>query len=201
MPEVDFLVRWPDGSQQQCTSPSRSIEDVLAPGIAYPVDEFVRRSTAALEVGSERVRAKYGFACTAAAAQADDLQREAQRFAEGVVTVERMGMRSRPPVARVLDGHYPVVIVGGGQAGLSASWFLKQAGVEHVVLEAAQTGHAWRTQRWDAFCLVTPNWQCDLPGYPYAGGDPDGFMVKDEILGYLDGFRRSFARRCTRARA
>ncbi len=194
MPEVDFLVRWPDGTEQHCVSPSRSIEAVLAPGARYPVDEFVRRSTDALALGSERVRAKYGFACTAAAAQADDLQRAAARFtgATGVVTVERMGMRVRPPASRSLGGHYPVVIVGGGQAGLSASWFLAREGVEHVVLEAHQTGHAWRAQRWDAFCLVTPNWQCDLPGYPYAGDDPDGFMVKPEILDYLDGFRRSF---------
>ena len=47
------------------------------------------------------------------------------------------------------------------------------------------------TRRWDSFCLVTPNWQCDLPGYPYRGGDPHGFMVKDEIVEYLDGFARA----------
>jgi putative flavoprotein involved in K+ transport len=195
MPEVDFHIQWPDGTQQHCVSPSRSIEAVLAPGNRYPVAEFVRRATEALEIGSQRVRAKYGFACTAAAAQADELQRAAARFTgddAGVVTVERMGMHVRPPAARRLDGHHPVVIVGGGQAGLSASWFLTQEGVDHLVLEANRTGHAWREQRWDAFCLVTPNWQCDLPGHPYAGDDPDGFMVKSQILEYLADFRRSF---------
>jgi putative flavoprotein involved in K+ transport len=84
--------------------------------------------------------------------------------------------------------HYSVIVVGGGQAGLSASYYLKQAGIDHLVLEKNTVTHTWRSQRWDAFCLVTPNWQCALPGYPYAGDDPHGFMIKDEIIGYLDGF-------------
>jgi putative flavoprotein involved in K+ transport len=86
----------------------------------------------------------------------------------------------------------PVVVVGAGQAGLSLSWHLVQAGVEHVVLERDTALHAWRDARWDSFCLVTPNWQCRLPGYDYRGADPDGFMVADELNAWLDGYRRSF---------
>ncbi|MCS0496862.1 MSMEG_0569 family flavin-dependent oxidoreductase [Ancylobacter sp. MQZ15Z-1] len=85
--------------------------------------------------------------------------------------------------------HYPVVIVGGGQAGLSTSYHLRARGIDHLVFEKHKAMHSWQTQRWDNFCLVTPNWQCDLPGHSYAGPDPDGFMKKDEILAYLDGFR------------
>src|SRR6201997_1741466 len=84
--------------------------------------------------------------------------------------------------------HYSVLVVGGGQAGLSISYYLKQEGIDHLVLEKNTVTHTWRTQRWDAFCLVTPNWQCALPGYPYRGNDPHGFMKKDEIVAYLDGF-------------
>ncbi|MBA6420152.1 MULTISPECIES: MSMEG_0569 family flavin-dependent oxidoreductase [Pseudomonadaceae] len=84
--------------------------------------------------------------------------------------------------------HHSVIIIGGGQAGLSASYCLQQQGIDHLVLEKSTLTNAWRTQRWDAFCLVTPNWQCTLPGYPYAGDDPHGFMKKDEIIAYLDGF-------------
>ncbi len=87
-------------------------------------------------------------------------------------------------------GHLPVVIVGGGQAGLSTSWLLKKRGIAHVVLEKHRIGHAWRDERWDTFCLVTPNWQCTLPDYPYQGPDPDGFMVKDQIVEYMEGFAR-----------
>jgi putative flavoprotein involved in K+ transport len=93
--------------------------------------------------------------------------------------------------SRDLGTHYSVIVVGGGQAGLSASYFLKQAGIDHLVLEKNTLTHTWRTQRWDAFCLVTPNWQCALPGHPYAGNDPHGFMKKDEIIDYLDGFIQS----------
>lgn len=84
--------------------------------------------------------------------------------------------------------HYSVIVVGGGQAGLSASYHLQQQDIDHLVLEKHRVTHTWRNQRWDAFCLVTPNWQCALPGYPYVGDDPHGFMKKDEIIRYLDGF-------------
>ncbi len=91
------------------------------------------------------------------------------------------------------DGaHYSVVVVGGGQAGLATSWQLTRQGVDHVVLEADRVGSEWRNRRWDSFCLVTPNWQCRLPGFPYDGQDPDGFMVRDEIVGYLEEYARSY---------
>lgn len=91
--------------------------------------------------------------------------------------------------------HYSVIIVGGGQAGLSASHYLQQEGIDHLVLEMHSVTHTWRNQRWDAFSLVTPNWQCALPGYTYVddfkGADPHGFMKKDEINQYLAGFVKS----------
>lgn len=87
-----------------------------------------------------------------------------------------------------LKSHYAAVVVGGGQAGLSASHYLSRAGIDHVVIEKNTVMNKWRNERWDAFCLVTPNWQCQLPDHPYDGDDPHGFMVKEEILAYLDRF-------------
>jgi len=84
--------------------------------------------------------------------------------------------------------HHDVLVIGGGQAGLSLSVYLQQRGIDHLVIEKHEPVHAWRDQRWDSFCLVTPNWQCQLPGWPYAGGDPHGFMRKHEIVEYLEGF-------------
>jgi putative flavoprotein involved in K+ transport len=92
--------------------------------------------------------------------------------------------------AAALSGHHPVVVIGGGQAGLSVSHFLRQRGIAHLVLEKHEPVHAWRHQRWDSFCLVTPNWQCALPGWPYTGDAPHGFMVRDEIVAWLHGFVR-----------
>lgn len=87
-----------------------------------------------------------------------------------------------------LKSHYSAVVIGGGQAGLSASHYLKGHGIDHVVFEKKTVAHKWKNERWDAFCLVTPNWQCQLPDHPYDGTDPNGFMVKDEILAYVDRF-------------
>lgn len=88
--------------------------------------------------------------------------------------------------------HYPCIIVGGGQAGLSASYCLKQLGIENVIFEKHRIAHAWRSQRWDAFCLVTPNWQCLLPGFEYAGAAPNGFMPKQDIVKYIEAYAESF---------
>nr|WP_299501787.1 MSMEG_0569 family flavin-dependent oxidoreductase [uncultured Rhizobium sp.] len=91
-------------------------------------------------------------------------------------------------MTKSLKPHYSAVVVGGGQAGLSASHYLKQHGIDHVVFEKKAVAHKWQNERWDAFCLVTPNWQCQLPDHPYDGADPHGFMVKDEIVAYVDRF-------------
>ncbi len=87
--------------------------------------------------------------------------------------------------------HVDVIIVGAGQAGLAVSHELSAAGIEHVVLERGRIGQTWR-QRWDSFCLVTPNWTVQLPGYHYGGPDPDGFMPRDEIVGILEEYAASF---------
>ena len=88
--------------------------------------------------------------------------------------------------------HVTTVVVGAGQAGMSASYYLCRAGIDHVVLERHARFHAWKADRWDSFCLVTPNWQCRLPDYPYRGDDPTGFMLKDQIVDYVEGFCATF---------
>lgn len=87
-----------------------------------------------------------------------------------------------------LKSHYSAVVIGGGQAGLSASHYLAKHGIDHAVFERKTMAHKWKNERWDAFCLVTPNWQCQLPDHPYDGDDPHGFMVKDQIIAYVDRF-------------
>ncbi len=83
---------------------------------------------------------------------------------------------------------FETLIVGGGQAGLATSYYLKQQGREHIVLEkAAQPGHAWR-QRWDSFTLVTPNWSFLLPGAEYSGDDRDGYMPRDKIVATFERY-------------
>jgi len=87
---------------------------------------------------------------------------------------------------------FEAVVVGGGQAGLAASHQLTQQGVEHVVLERRRIGQSWR-DRWDSFCLVSPNWFIQLPGGAYAGDDADGFLPRDDVVAHLEGYRTAHA--------
>ena len=82
----------------------------------------------------------------------------------------------------VLPRQVETAVVGAGQAGLVMSTFLQAARREHVLLDRRESlGGGWQ-DRWDAFCLVTPNWVTTLPSFPYDGPDPHGFMPRDSIV-------------------
>lgn len=70
MPEVTFRIRWPDGVEEDCYSPSTVVHDHLTAGQTYPVRDFHKRTRHALDLAAKRVEAKYGFRCTSADAQA-----------------------------------------------------------------------------------------------------------------------------------
>ncbi|MDR5761172.1 MSMEG_0570 family nitrogen starvation response protein [Caballeronia sp. LZ035] len=80
MPVMHFLIRWPDGVEANCYSPSTVVSEFFAAGQRYAVDDFVARSREALHIGSERVREKYGFACSAALDQLARIEDDARRF-------------------------------------------------------------------------------------------------------------------------
>ena len=84
------------------------------------------------------------------------------------------------------------VIIGGGQAGLALSYYLTQQERVHVILERGRVAETWRSQRWDSFTLVTPNWMTHLPGFPHQGADPDGFLPHDDIVLALERYAQSF---------
>jgi len=200
MPAVDFTLRWPDGSTQRCYSPSTAIEQALVQGGVYSVPELLRRCRTGLKRASERVREQRGVACAAAAEQLAKIEERARRDEtaardDATVTVERLRRDRGPathPAPETMSGHAGTIVVGAGQAGLAVSYCLRELGVPHVVLERDRLASSWREDRWDTFCLVTPNWQCRMPAYPYAGDDPDGFMLKDDIVAYVEGFASSF---------
>jgi uncharacterized repeat protein (TIGR04042 family) len=90
MPVMHFHVRWPDASETRCYSPSLVVRDYLEPGRRYPLDDFLQRAREALGIASERVRAKYGFACSQAMDQLAEIEGIAARFsatADAQVTV------------------------------------------------------------------------------------------------------------------
>ena len=88
MPEMHFTVRWPDGAETRCYSPSLVVRDYLEVGRTYPVSDFIARSRTMLGIASERVRAKYGYACSAALDQLRVLEELAAGYDAGAqVTV------------------------------------------------------------------------------------------------------------------
>lgn len=95
MPEMTFSVRWPDGRTEDCYSPSLVVHDYLVTGSTYTVADFTGRAATAMDVASERVRAKFGFACTSAAATRARIDRSASAFDAGD-TVEVLAMH--PPL-------------------------------------------------------------------------------------------------------
>jgi putative flavoprotein involved in K+ transport len=80
------------------------------------------------------------------------------------------------------------VIIGGGHAGLTMSYFLSQRGLEHVVLERGRVAERWISERWDSFYFQFPNWTIELPGYKYQYEDPDGFVPGREIVRFVQEY-------------
>jgi uncharacterized repeat protein (TIGR04042 family) len=80
MPEMWFEVRWPDGSSETCYSPSLVIQDYFREDQAYPVADFLERSRTALQIASDRVKAKYGRPCSLALCQLSSIEATVARF-------------------------------------------------------------------------------------------------------------------------
>jgi putative flavoprotein involved in K+ transport len=58
------------------------------------------------------------------------------------------------------------------------------------VLERGELANSWRRERWDSLRLLTPNWQCRLPGLRYEGEDPDGYMTTGEVTELIERFAK-----------
>lgn len=79
MPVTHFVVRWPDGEEERCYSPSSIVREYLRPG-DYPLDVFLDHTRDALAAASERVREKFGYACSSALDQWAAIERRAEPF-------------------------------------------------------------------------------------------------------------------------
>jgi putative flavoprotein involved in K+ transport len=86
---------------------------------------------------------------------------------------------------------YDTVVIGGGQAGLTAGYYLSQQDEPFVILDANdRVGDAWR-KRWDSLRLFTPATFSGLPGFPFS--TPSwSFPTKDELADYLEAYAARF---------
>jgi len=81
MPAMHYQLRWPDASESTCYSPSLVIKDYFAAGTSYALPEFLQRIRAATQIASDRVAAKFGYACSRASDQLATIEAQAARFA------------------------------------------------------------------------------------------------------------------------
>lgn len=81
-----------------------------------------------------------------------------------------------------------VIVIGGGQAGLAMSRSLTRRGIDHLVFERGRTGERWHSERWHSLHLLTINAQSALPGMPYTGDDPEGYMSAPAFAAYLSSY-------------
>ena len=87
--------------------------------------------------------------------------------------------------------HFDVAVVGAGQAGLAAGYFLSAQDRSFVILDAAQSlGAAW-ADRWASLVLFTPRCDDGLPGLAFPG-EPDGYPSRDEVISYLNLYAMMF---------
>src|SRR5581483_1342579 len=121
--------------------------------------------------------------------QVDEAMRLIEEGAASMELMEREAFRSVAP-ARKRD-RFDVIVIGGGQAGLSVGYCLARAGVRFVILDAqARVGDTWRA-RWDSLRLFTPAKFDSLVGMPFPA-PRNAFPTKHEMADYLESYAARF---------
>ena len=86
---------------------------------------------------------------------------------------------------------FDTLIIGGGQAGLMAGYYLAKQDRSFVILDANERiGDAWR-KRWDSLRLFTPACFSRLPGMPIPA-PAWSYPTKDELADYLESYAARF---------
>ena len=86
-----------------------------------------------------------------------------------------------------------VVVIGGGQAGLAAGWYLLRAAQDFVILDNGDgPGGAWR-RGWDSLRLFSPAGYSSLPGWQMPPPAHAGFPTRDDVIAYLTAYEARYA--------
>lgn len=86
---------------------------------------------------------------------------------------------------------FDTIVVGGGQAGLAAGYYLQRAGLDFTILEAGPCAAGSWPHYYESLRLFSPARYSSLPGLPFPG-DPDHYPTRDEVIAYLAGYAAHF---------
>lgn len=90
-------------------------------------------------------------------------------------------------------GEYDVVVVGGGQAGLAAGYFLRRSGLTHVILDAEhRPGGSWQ-HYWDSLRLFSAAEHSPLPGWWMPEQEGEEYPTADHVVRYLTAYEKRYA--------
>ena len=106
-----------------------------------------------------------------------------------MITVDRAS--AAPPRTSGRVERFGTIVVGAGQAGLSAGYHLQQHDLDFVIVDAQRRiGDVWRN-RWDSLRLFTPAKYSGLPGMPFPA-HPAHLPDKDEVADYMERYADRF---------
>ncbi len=90
-----------------------------------------------------------------------------------------------------VQNHWPIIVVGGGQAGLAVGYFLKKSKSDFIILdENDNIGASWE-KRWDSLHLFTPSKYDGLPGMKFPM-EKNSFPAKNQVARYLEDYAEQF---------
>src|SRR5262245_38512616 len=118
-----------------------------------------------------------------------NLGRAAYLVEEGAASMAFAGVHTRKPAPR--RESYDVIVIGGGQAGLSVGYHLKRSAIHFTILDAnSRIGDAWRN-RWDSLRLFSHAKFDGLDGMRFPA-PRNSFPSKDDMADYLETYARRF---------